>query len=84
MQVNLHRRVVSTPVAGQLPRSRARLQQAMGSITDKGWFAARQSGTEDVYKIYAESFCSRSHLHKIEQDAQALIAELFKKSREPV
>ena len=39
-----------------------------------GWFAARPSGTEPVYKIYAESFKSAGHLAEIQQDAQALIA----------
>ncbi|HEY5363929.1 MAG TPA: phosphoglucomutase (alpha-D-glucose-1,6-bisphosphate-dependent) [Aestuariivirga sp.] len=42
-------------------------------IAKNGWFAARPSGTEDVYKIYAESFRSEEHLKQIQQDAQALI-----------
>jgi phosphoglucomutase len=42
-------------------------------ITDQGWFAARPSGTEDVYKIYAESYRGRDHLRRIQADAQALI-----------
>ena len=42
-----------------------------------GWFAARPSGTEDVYKIYAESFLSLEHLHRIQIEAQALISDLF-------
>jgi phosphoglucomutase len=47
-------------------------------ITDSGWFAARPSGTEDVYKIYAESFKSESHLRQIQQDAQAAIDHAFR------
>jgi phosphoglucomutase len=43
-------------------------------MTANGWFAARPSGTEDVYKIYAESFQGEDHLHRIIEDAQALIA----------
>ncbi len=43
-------------------------------ITRNGWFAARPSGTEDVYKIYAESFVGRDHLHRIQEEAQALIS----------
>ncbi len=43
-------------------------------VTEKGWFAARPSGTEDVYKIYAESFESEAHLKAIQDEAQALIA----------
>ena len=43
-------------------------------VARNGWFAARPSGTEDVYKIYAESFLSDDHLGQIQRDAQALIA----------
>ncbi len=42
-----------------------------------GWFAARPSGTEDVYKIYAESFQSAKHLQQIQQEAQAAISAMF-------
>ena len=42
-------------------------------IADSGWFAARPSGTEDVYKIYAESFRSQAHLRQIQQEAQSAI-----------
>ena len=55
--------------------------QSFGGIkvtSDSGWFAARPSGTEDVYKIYAESFRSQAHLRQIQQDAQAAIAQAFK------
>jgi phosphoglucomutase len=38
-----------------------------------GWFAARPSGTEDVYKIYAESFVSEDHLRRIQEDARKLV-----------
>lgn len=41
--------------------------------TDNGWFAARPSGTEDVYKIYAESFLGEDHLKKIQTEAQELV-----------
>jgi phosphoglucomutase len=41
--------------------------------TEEGWFAARPSGTEDVYKIYAESFKGADHLKKIQAEAQALV-----------
>jgi phosphoglucomutase len=43
-------------------------------VSDGGWFAARPSGTEDVYKIYAESFHSAEHLRRIQDEAQAMIA----------
>lgn len=45
--------------------------------TENGWFAARPSGTEDVYKIYAESFVSEAHLRQIQTDAQSAISALF-------
>jgi phosphoglucomutase len=45
--------------------------------TDMGWFAARPSGTEDVYKVYAESFRDQNHLHQIQNEAQAAIAQIF-------
>ena len=41
--------------------------------TEDGWFAARPSGTEDVYKIYAESFIGKDHLRQIQAEAQQLI-----------
>ena len=45
--------------------------------TANGWFAARPSGTEDVYKLYAESFNGPAHLRRIQDDAQALIKQVF-------
>jgi phosphoglucomutase len=41
--------------------------------SENGWFAARPSGTEDIYKIYAESFLSEAHLHQIQQQAQSIV-----------
>jgi phosphoglucomutase len=46
-------------------------------VTRDGWFAVRPSGTEDVYKLYAESFRDREHLARIQGEGQALIARLF-------
>ena len=46
-------------------------------VTDEGWFAVRPSGTEDVYKLYAESFRDRAHLEKIQTEAQAIVSRLF-------
>jgi len=50
-------------------------------IAENGWFAARPSGTEDVYKIYAESFRSEDHLRCIQQEAKDAIARLFAKEK---
>ena len=56
---------------------------AIGGIrvsSKSGWFAARPSGTEDVYKIYAESFRGVEHLHQIEAEAQELISRVLKEA----
>jgi phosphoglucomutase len=50
-------------------------------ITDDGWFAVRPSGTEAVYKLYAESFRDRPHLERIQSEAQALVATLFERQQ---
>ncbi len=54
--------------------------QPIGGVkvtTANGWFAARPSGTEDVYKIYAESFVSAEHLRRIQDEAQAALSAMF-------
>jgi phosphoglucomutase len=43
-------------------------------VTENGWFAARPSGTEDVYKLYAESFRGPDHLAQIQEEARAIVA----------
>ena len=45
--------------------------------TDNAWFAARPSGTEDKYKIYAESFKGDAHLKQVQEEAQALVSEVL-------
>lgn len=47
-------------------------------VTDNGWFAARPSGTENSYKIYLESFVDQAHLARLETDAKAFVAAVFK------
>jgi phosphoglucomutase len=73
--------VTATSLAGE--PIVARLTQAPGNgaplggltvTTENGWFAARPSGTEDVYKIYAESFRGREHLARIQDEARALVS----------
>jgi phosphoglucomutase len=49
-------------------------------VAKSGWFAARPSGTEDVYKIYAESFHSNDHLQQIQRDAQTIVDGLVEKT----
>jgi phosphoglucomutase len=46
-------------------------------VTEQGWFAARPSGTEEVYKLYAESFRGSAHLARIQQEAQAILTKAF-------
>ena len=46
-------------------------------IAESGWFAARPSGTEDVYKIYAETFRGPEHLKKIQEEAQAMVGAVL-------
>ena len=46
-------------------------------VAQSGWFAARPSGTEEIYKIYAESFRGEEHLRRIEQEAQGIVARLL-------
>ncbi|MGP8202052.1 MAG: phosphoglucomutase (alpha-D-glucose-1,6-bisphosphate-dependent) [Limisphaerales bacterium] len=45
---------------------------------ENGWFAARPSGTEDIYKIYAESFRGEEHLRRIQEEAQIIVTEALK------
>ena len=49
--------------------------------TEDGWFAARPSGTEDVYKLYAESFRDRANLAQIQEEAHALVGATFAAAR---
>ena len=56
---------------------------ALGGLkvaTKNGWFAARPSGTENVYKIYAESFKGTDHLRRLQQEAQQLVSGVFSKA----
>ncbi len=46
-------------------------------VAENGWFALRPSGTEDIYKIYAESFIDEAHLVRIQEEAKAMVGKLF-------
>jgi len=48
------------------------------AVTENGWFAARPSGTEDLYRLYAESFKGGDHLRRIQEEAQAIIQNAFR------
>ena len=74
--------VRSTELAGE--KIQAILTRAPGNgapigglkvVAESGWFAARPSGTEDIYKIYAESFRGADHLRRIQEEAQAIVSD---------
>jgi len=81
-----HQQIASTELAGE--RIESILSHAPGNDapiggikvnTSNGWFAARPSGTEDIYKIYAESFANAAHLQRIVTEAQVFVeAAVFK------
>lgn len=48
--------------------------------TDQGWFAARPSGTEEIYQIYAESLVSADHLHRLQEEAQAIVNQALRQA----
>src|SRR5690349_20639125 len=79
--------VATDTLAGE--RITAKLTSAPGNgapigglkvVTDKGWFAARPSGTEDIYKIYAESFKDQNHLDAIVQEAEEIVTDALRSS----
>jgi len=49
-------------------------------IAQDGWFAARPSGTEEIYKVYAESFLGQKHLRQIQEEAQTIVSETLARS----
>jgi phosphoglucomutase len=63
------------PITAKLTRAPGN-NAAIGGLkvtATSGWFAARPSGTENIYKIYAESFTSQAHLNEIVREAQAMV-----------
>ncbi len=67
------------PIVGTYTRAPGN-DAAIGGLkvaTENGWFAARPSGTEDIYKIYAESFKGKDHLKRIQEEAQAIVSAAF-------
>jgi phosphoglucomutase len=49
-------------------------------VTTNGWFAARPSGTENIYKLYAESFKSQTHLEAILEEAQRILDRILQET----
>ncbi len=73
------RDLAGEPITAKLTRAPANNADIGGLkvVTKNGWFAARPSGTEDIYKIYAESFVSREHLEQVLREAEAMVDEAF-------
>ncbi len=70
------RELAGEPITGRWTHAPGN-KVAIGGLkvaTENGWFAARPSGTEDVYKIYAESFRGQEHLRQIQEEARAIVA----------
>jgi phosphoglucomutase len=69
------------PITEKLTRAPGNGQKIGGLkvASEHGWFAARPSGTEDIYKVYAESFRGPEHLAKLQEEAKALVAEVLGK-----
>jgi phosphoglucomutase len=81
--------VLATELAGEKIEAMLTMAPGNGSpigglkvATAHGWFAARPSGTEEVYKLYAESFLGEDHLRRIQKEAQGIIAQAFASSSE--
>ena len=82
--------VHATKVAGQLIQKILTTAPGDGNpiggikvIAKDGWFAARPSGTEEIYKIYAESFLGQNHLQQIEEEAQTIVSATLARSAQP-
>ena len=72
--------------AANQPLAATTLRPPIGGLkvaADNGWFAARPSGTEDIYKIYAESFKNQSHLDAILSEAQEIVNHALKSFDSP-
>jgi phosphoglucomutase len=63
------------PITAKLTRAPGNNAEIGGLkvVAENGWFAARPSGTEEIYKLYAESFKGKAHLQKIQKEAQAIV-----------
>lgn len=73
------RELAGDPIVAVLDRAPANDAPIGGLkvVSARGWFAARPSGTESVYKLYAESFVDRAHLRRIQEEAQHMILQAF-------
>jgi phosphoglucomutase len=65
--------LAGNPITDRLTTANGAAIGGLKVVTEKGWFAARPSGTEDIYKLYAESFVSGTHLEEIIREAQGIV-----------
>ncbi len=65
--------LAGSPITGKLTTANGAAIGGLKVVSEKGWFAARPSGTEDIYKLYAESFVSAEHLAEIIAEAQKIV-----------
>ncbi|HYN88378.1 MAG TPA: phosphoglucomutase (alpha-D-glucose-1,6-bisphosphate-dependent) [Ardenticatenaceae bacterium] len=74
------RELAGEPILAKLTRAPGNNASIAGLkvVAENGWFAARPSGTEELYKIYAESFKGREHLLRIQEEAQAIVSAAFR------
>jgi phosphoglucomutase len=63
------------PITDRLTKASGESIGGLKVVSEKGWFAARPSGTENIYKLYAESFVSAEHLGQIVAEAQKIVLE---------
>ena len=77
-------RLAGEPIVAKLTRAPGNSAPIGGLkvVAESGWFAARPSGTEDIYKIYAESFQSQSHMNAILIEAERIVNNAMKSSKE--
>jgi phosphoglucomutase len=76
------RQLAGEPILAKLTRAPSNDAPIGGLkvVTENGWFAARPSGTENIYKIYAESFLGSGHLRDIQEEAQAIVDAALKQN----
>jgi phosphoglucomutase len=76
------REVAGEPILARLTKAPANDASIGGLkvVTENGWFALRPSGTENVLKVYTESFRDRSHLERIQAEARHIIEDAYRKA----
>jgi len=73
----MNRKLAGKPITAKLTRAAGNIAPICGLkvVADSGWFAARPSGPDNIYKIYAESFRDQKHLQAIVNEAQTIVSD---------